>query len=688
MKWDLDGTLAARFGFDEFRPGQREAIETLLEHGQLLCIQPTGHGKSLLYQLPAVLLEGMTIVVSPLLALMRDQIQHLVERFDIPAATLNSDQTEEENDAVAAAARAGSVRILFVAPEKLDNLETFGLLTSLHVSLFVIDEAHCLSTWGHDFRPSYRRILGAVLELTERHADLRVLALTATADERTTADICKHLGDGDETLHVQRQSMDRPNLALSVEPVQGLAPKLERLLAIVGESTVVRDNSGCGILYCATRDQTEIVAGYLSANGVLVTAYHAGLTPERKRALQRSFVTGETRLIAATNALGMGIDKPDVRLVVHVDIPGSITAYYQEVGRAGRDGDPASGVLLFDEGDRAVQEYFIQSAQPTPDDFSRILASIRGAEAPPGLMMIRSRCGLHPTRVTVVLAELMEQGFVVKELQQRRQVYRLTDRSGQPDLTRYQRQLEVRTRELDSMFAYARDDEECAMATLRLALGDSDVARCGQCGRCTDCALEPAEPPAVRALDWVAARPVVVPEVRRPAMAAGRAVFDGTLRTIAFVSFMQARGSEEPLPAELCATVDGHVQAIADEHDLSAVVAVPSLTWRQRDVAAQWVADQLGIPFIDALAYASHPPARQGELTNNDQRRDNIKGRMCGRGIALPAGDLLLLDDYMGSGATLKEAGRVLRGDLGCDGIIVPFVLARVRWKLGNAGMI
>jgi ATP-dependent DNA helicase RecQ len=252
---DLDRALRERFGFASFRPGQREAIEALLRERRLLCIQPTGHGKSLLYQLTSTLLPGITVVISPLLALMRDQVGQLVSRFGIGAASINSDQSEDENAAVVEAARAGGLRILFVAPEKLDNLVDFRFLLSLPVSLLVIDEAHCISTWGHDFRPAYRRILEAVTRFAEQRADLHVLALTATADARTEADVAGLLGAGGAPLVVQRQGMDRPNLALAVLPVRGLAAKLETLLA------VMRGVEGCAVLYCSTREQTEIVAG-------------------------------------------------------------------------------------------------------------------------------------------------------------------------------------------------------------------------------------------------------------------------------------------------------------------------------------------------------------------------------------------------------------------------------------------
>ncbi|MFT5358639.1 MAG: ATP-dependent DNA helicase RecQ, partial [Polyangiales bacterium] len=370
---ELLTALRERFGFPEFRPGQLDAINSLFEQGRLLCIQPTGHGKSLTYQLPATLLPGLTIVVSPLLALMRDQIRHLTDRFDVKAASINSDQDDATNDRVTEQVGAGEVQILFISPERLDNVITLEFLLTLDVALLVVDEAHCVSTWGHDFRPSYRRIVDAVAQFSANRPDMRVLALTATADARTESDIAELLGADNRPLVVQRQGMDRPNLALDVIAVDGLAQKLEQLCAVLGEA------EGSGILYCATRDQTELVAEYATSHGIPVTAYHAGLDPDRKRALQEAFIADEIPVIAATNALGMGIDKPNIRFIVHVDLPGSITAYYQEVGRAGRDGHHAAGTLLFDERDRKVQDYFIGSAQPTVEDFLMVMRKVRQA---------------------------------------------------------------------------------------------------------------------------------------------------------------------------------------------------------------------------------------------------------------------------------------------------------------------
>ena len=358
---DLDALLQSRFGFDAFRPGQREAIEALLDGEDLLCIQPTGHGKSLIYQVTSVALGGLTLVISPLLALMRDQLDHLERRFGIPAASINSDQDDAENESARARAASGEVSILFVAPEQLDNVERLAFLTSLDLRLVVVDEAHCISTWGHDFRPAYREIARLVAAVRERD-NVRVLGLTATADERTEADIEGQLAP----IRVMRRSMDRPNLALSTHRVDGMGEKLAWL------DDAMERWEGISLLYCATRENTEIVAEFLASQGHKVAAYHAGMPPDRKRDLQAAFLGGEYTAIAATNALGMGIDKSDLRTVVHVDVPGSITACYQEVGRAGRDGLPARGVLLWDPADRRIQEYFIHSARPTPQDFATL----------------------------------------------------------------------------------------------------------------------------------------------------------------------------------------------------------------------------------------------------------------------------------------------------------------------------
>jgi ATP-dependent DNA helicase RecQ len=679
---DLDRVLRERFGFAEFRPGQRESIQELLRSGSLLCIQPTGYGKSLLYQLPAALLDGMTLVISPLLALMRDQIGHLVERFGLSAASINSDQTEEENEASRSAAAAGRVRILFVAPEHLDHLERFEALARLPVRLLVVDEAHCISTWGHDFRPAYRQIVQLLRALAERQRGLRVLGLTATADARVEADVRQQLQrPGGPPLIVHRSSMDRPNLSLAVVPVAGLAQKLTYLARLVPRLP------RCGLLYCATREHTEVVAEYLALQGLEVAAYHAGLEPERKRELQREFLAGRYQAIAATNALGMGIDKADLRYVVHVDVPGSITAYYQEVGRAGRDGRPARGILLFDAQDRRIQDHFIDAAQPRPEDFEAVLAAVR-VHGPLGVTGVKLKTGLHPTRVTVVVAELVEQGFLDKRTAGGRQVYVEAGKPGTPELERYRNQAQVRARELEAILAYGRRELECLMASLRRALGDSGAEACGRCSECRArrSEVDPGEGQEL-AQEWLERRPSPIPACARPAVAEGLAMLDAEIRSRVISGFLRQRqqGAEGALDPRVAALLQAGARRLGERLAFGAVVGVPSRSWMQREEAIRVAAEALGVRARpDLLVWREPPEARQGELWNNDQRRQNVAGRMgLAAGAPLPRGAVLLLDDFVGSGATLREAARVLRKEAGLEAEIVPLTVARVRWRLG-----
>ena len=457
--------LQQQFGFKEFRRGQLEAIRTLLQNNRLLCIQPTGHGKSLLYQLPSCLLKGITLVISPLLALMRDQIEHLNHRFQIPAASINSDQSEEENDRARGMAATGQIKVLFVSPEQLDHIDRFAYLLNLPISLIVIDEAHCISTWGHDFRPSYRQILHFIQAVEKVNPEVKILGLTATADERVEKDIERHLSSPLQKVHVLRENMDRPNIQLSMLAAEGIASKLFLCKELLSKL------EGSGLIYCATRENTELTAEYLQQEGFSIIAYHAGLESEEKRKIQTAFSSDQYKVVSATTALGMGIDKGNLRFIIHFDIPGSITAYYQEVGRCGRDGLKAQGILLYDKADRKIQEYFIESSLPSVQDFEKVADAVRSSEEPPNLTKIKRATGLHPTRVLIVVAELIEQGHLKKESVKGSQVYQLGDQDLPLDLSRYTTQYLAKTQELEKIIAYAEQTSLCRMAMLRSAFG-------------------------------------------------------------------------------------------------------------------------------------------------------------------------------------------------------------------------
>ena len=337
--------LKQHFGYDEFRPGQEAVIGHALAGRDSLVVMPTGGGKSLCYQLPALARGGLTLVVSPLIALMKDQVDGL-RANGIPAEFLNSSLDNATAAAVERRAQAGRVSLLYVAPERVSMPGFQRLLGTLDLRLIAIDEAHCISEWGHDFRPDYR----ALSDLRTQFPQTPVMALTATATERVRQDIVEQLGLYDGAQFVS--GFDRANLTYRVQRRSGT---WEALLGLLNER---RGQSA--IVYCFSRKETEELAARLTANGHPTVAYHAGLDPEIRRITQERFIDGDVPIVAATIAFGMGIDKPDIRLVVHYALPKSIEGYYQETGRAGRDGLPSDCVLFFSEGDRARQEYFIQ----------------------------------------------------------------------------------------------------------------------------------------------------------------------------------------------------------------------------------------------------------------------------------------------------------------------------------------
>jgi len=685
MKNQFETILKTRFGFDAFRPGQLEAICTLMEKERLLCIQPTGHGKSLLYQLPAVVLDGITLVISPLLALMRDQIMQLRERFDIASASINSDQSEGDNNAVKQDAKSGRLKILFVSPEQLDRVAQVEFLLSLPVNLIVIDEAHCISTWGHDFRPSYRQIIRLVELLEKKNASIKVLALTATANAKTQDDIKRQLTTSNREIPIHRESMDRPNIQLRVFNAKSVANKLSEL------AKLVKNFKGNGLVYCATRDNTRLVTDYLKSKKVNAAAYHAGFDSETKKQLQHEFTLGKYKVIAATNALGMGIDKSDLRFIIHFDMPGSITAYYQEVGRCGRDGLPATGVLLFDARDKKIQEYFISSAQPTAENFQQILSAVKKANAPLKLTDIKRLSGLHPTIVTVVIAELIEQKYLRKALQGRSQVYVDAKKTALPDLLRYRNQYQMRHQELQAMLNYGEKKNYCRMAILRTALGDTHAESCGRCDVCKPSTLKNKKSEKAGDIEkWVSSRTVKLNLVDKHKISEGVSIFNSELRSPLFIKFMRERSQNTEIADELLALIKKELIELTQKNVIGCVIAIPSRTWSQRDYFARWIAEQLKVPvFTDYLFWRHMPPARQGELLNNDQRRYNVDNKMTARlQEKIPTGAVLLLDDYAGSGATIKEAARVLRAVSAVSHNIIPFLMASVKWRLGKRGMI
>src|SRR3954449_3055358 len=350
---DLHTALERWFGFEQFRRGQEEAAGGALADRDVLVVMPTGAGKSLCYQLPALMREDLTVVVSPLVSLMADQVGALERIAPGRAALVNAQQDVVANRETLARARAGEVKLLYVAPERFSSPGFLEGLREAPIGLFVVDEAHCVSQWGHDFRPDYFRLADAARWLGAR----AIVASTATATPQVATDIAGRLGLRDAVRVTT--GFDRPNLSFAVVRCRGPADKRARLAAALAEP-----EARPAIVYAGTRADTERVAGDLShALGVETIAYHAGLPREARAAAQRRFMAGDDEVVVATNAFGMGVDKADVRTVAHASVPGSIEAYYQEAGRAGRDGAPARALLFAEARDKGLHVFFIQRAE-------------------------------------------------------------------------------------------------------------------------------------------------------------------------------------------------------------------------------------------------------------------------------------------------------------------------------------
>ncbi|MBW3630300.1 MAG: ATP-dependent DNA helicase [Gemmatimonadetes bacterium] len=401
--------LRRHWGYDDFRTGQASAISAILQGRDTLTIMPTGGGKSVCYQVPSMLLPGVTVVVSPLISLMKDQVDTLDE-IGFPATFLNSSLSSTEMQARLQQVERGEVRLLYVAPERFEAPAFRERIARLNVSLLAVDEAHCVSQWGHDFRPSYLRIGEVRVTL----GNPPVAALTATATPEVRRDIEKQLSLRDPNVVVT--GFDRRNLAWHVMRAKNDSEKDRLLLQLL------RGREGSAVVYASTRKNVDALTALLSGVGIPAVGYHAGLSDVDRKRVQNAFMSGDARVVVATNAFGMGIDKPDVRVVVHYNMPGSLEAYYQEGGRAGRDGGPADCVLLHAYSDRFTHEFFIEQTYPPRKTIESVVKGLReragtdGAVYLPLADLARSLGGPKVERQVLSALRILEDYGIVRLL--------------------------------------------------------------------------------------------------------------------------------------------------------------------------------------------------------------------------------------------------------------------------------
>ncbi len=453
------------FHIPGFHDDQWEIIQKILMGKRVLAIQRTGFGKSLCYQFPSLFFPGITLVLSPLIALMRDQVRQLQE-LKLPVGAINSQQYPGTNRYILKLATTGKLKLLYLAPERIHSRQWLKNLDNLQISFIAIDEAHCISVWGHDFRPDYRRLVELT---TERFPQVPTLAMSASLTSSAINDIKNQIG---ENMEINRGPLVRSNIALNVISIKDESERWCRL------GMLVKNNPPPGIIYCGTRERTEQAAQWLRTIGISAEFYHAGLPKQERQTRETRFFKNEISCLTATNALGMGINKSNLRYIIHAQMPGSLMEYYQEIGRAGRDGQPASAVLFFHEQDRHIREFFINTHRPHIKYYQQILTELNHTGF--SIQDFARKCQLDDSMVKRILVDLMEQNIVKKNDIPYPPLFKM---NLDPEWFDYDRVEEIRICQFDELIKIMRYIElkTCRMNYICSYLGQEITIPCGIC---------------------------------------------------------------------------------------------------------------------------------------------------------------------------------------------------------------
>lgn len=645
---EAETLLKRTFNIDRFYDKQWESIEKILKGERVLLIEKTGFGKSLCFQFPAILFKGTTVIFSPLIALMRDQVKNL-NNLGIAAKCINSEQTKEENSQIINEAKEGKLKILYIAPERQENPEWIEATRQMNLSMVVVDEAHCISVWGHDFRPSFRRILNLVNLLPK---GMPILATTATATKKVEADIGQQMGGN---LTIIRGNLMRENFRLFVIKVNSEDEKLIWL----GQN--LSKLSGSGILYTGTRVDTEIYSKWFEYLKIPSVGYNAGLDPDSRIAIENGLMNNQWKCVISTNALGMGIDKPDIRFIIHTQIPQSPVHYYQEIGRAGRDGEPANIILFYNLQDRDLPEAFIEGGRPAITKYEKVIEAVKSELL--GERDLMRKTNLKQTQIRVIKADLVEQK-IIREVTISRSK-KLEYITGAPKLNTkaFEELRAIKTADLEKMIAYV-EITGSRMKYLCDFLGDSDDSFFKNCDNTGLQKLKVTTTP-----DWIeklqAYREDYFPELK--VETTGTNLVNGVAASYYGVSNVGAaihrskykNGGDFP-DFLLRLTLKAYRKKFGQEKfDLILYVPPTKSGELVKDFAIK-ISRVLKFPISHNLR-KERQTKEQKVFENSYLKADNVRDAFIYNNPAeIKDKSILLIDDIFDSGATVKEIGRYL----------------------------
>lgn len=672
--------LKTRFGIEHFYDEQWKAISKLMSgNHRILMIEKTGFGKSLCYQFPAIIFPGVTIVFSPLIALMRDQVNGL-QKKGIPAGCINSGQSPDENAEALTKAERNQIKILYITPERQENREWIQSIieSRIRISMVVIDEAHTISVWGHDFRPAFRKIVNLIRQIG---TNTPILATTATATLRVQEDIREQIG---QNIEVIRGNLMRENFRLYVIQTKSEEEKMTWL------KNNILSLEGTGIIYAGTKIQSETYAEWLSWLGISCTWYNSGLDSDSRKEIEDGLMKNRWKCVISTNALGMGIDKADIRFIIHLQIPVSPIHYYQEIGRAGRDGKPTSVILLYNsaimedgtEADTRLPRAFIDSAKPAKEKYMKVLTAIRTAEEPPGEKAIMLECNLKRTEFRIIKDDLIDQKMVREVRFGSSRKLEAVPAAGEIDFSSFSELRAAKLKDLDAMTEYVHTDKP-RMKFLCEFLGDRNDYAERNCDNTTltkyRTSLTSEELKLIEQFreEYFPEKEIIINKEHSVTMYA--ASYYGTSAVGAAIHRSKYENGGDFPDFLLRLTLKAFHKKLSGKKFDCILHVPPTVSGNLVKNFSMKIGKALNIPVLDILE-KTHETAEQKIFRNSYGKAENVKGSFRLKpGNHIRNKKILLLDDIFDSGNTIKEIAKLLFSEGAED--VSPLVIART---IGN----